>query len=57
MKNDYRTRPKPIEVYTKLIQKLGREPSLAEWLADGTFKRTTWYEARKIYRAITEIDQ
>lgn len=52
MKNQYRTRPRPIEVYKALIEKLGKEPTLEEWLNEGTFKRTTWYEARKIYKAL-----
>ena len=52
MKNQYRTRPRPIEVYKALIKKLGKEPTLEEWLNEGTFKRTTWYEARKIYKAL-----
>ena len=57
MKNEYRKKPRPIEIYKMLIKKLGKEPTLEEWLEEGTFKRTTWYEARRTYAAIKEVKE
>lgn len=50
-----RKRPIPYEIFKEMTEKLGRFPTLEEWLQHSNFKRTTYFESKKVYKSINKI--
>lgn len=50
-----RKRPIPYEIFKEMTEKLGRFPTLEEWLQHSNFKRTTYFESKKVYKSINQI--
>lgn len=45
---------KPYEKMVKLIEVIGRIPTLEEWLDKSGYGRTSYFEAKRMYKLVME---